>query len=168
MPFFDASKSIVENLYLISGPVIAIFGFFIFRQIQLAKEQLKIARDQLSEAKKQLAINSTRDSIKLAAEQVKFYMDTIVSYSNESNDKLDELKIKRIIIKTTRFIKDDIFNSPNFQEKINYLNSPEIIVLDLKTMNSLETFSTFFIQRVADEKVAFQAVGKSFVALWII
>lgn len=163
MNLFDTSKSIIENVYLVSGPVLAIFGIFAIRQITLLKEQIKIARDGLNQAQKQLTINSKRDSIKLSAEQVNFYMDTIVKYSNESFIKYKELGISRVSIKTTRFIKSDVLSSPNVKEIHEFLRrSEEIALLDLKVMNALETFSTYFVQKVADENAAFQAVGASF------
>lgn len=163
MTFFDETKSIIENLDLLSGPVLALLGFFIFRQVKLAKEQLKIAKEQLNETHKQLLVNSRRDSIKLAAEQVRFYMDVIVKYADEGYDKMKETGMTRFIIDTTRFIRKDILDYKKPKEVKDYLEkTKDLSVYDLKTMNALESFSTYFIQKVADEKVAFQSVGKSF------
>ncbi len=163
MNIFDTSKSLIENVYLLSGPILAIFGFSVIRQIKLAKDQLKTAKDQLLENQKQLVIISSRDAIKTAAEQVKFYMDTIVKYANEASDKIKEIGITRIEIQTTRFIKQDILNDQRTEEIISYMEkSDKMLLFDLNLMNSLETFSTYFTQKVADETVAFQSVGRSF------
>jgi len=163
MSIFDSSKSLVENIYLVCGPIIAIFGFSVIRQIKLAKEQLKTAKEQLLENQKQLVIISSRDAIKTAAEQVKFYMDIIVKHANDASDKLKEIGITRIEIPTTRFIRQDILDYPKIEEIIAYMEkSDEMVSFDLNILNSLETFSTYFIQKVADETVAFQSVGKSF------
>ncbi len=52
-------KEILNILYLLSGPFIAIFTYYALQQIKVAKESINI--------------NSTRDSLKLTAEQVKYY-----------------------------------------------------------------------------------------------
>jgi hypothetical protein len=163
MSFFDTSKSILENLYFMSGPILAVLGFFIFRQIKIAKEQLKIGKDQLMETQKQLFINSTRDSIKLAAEQINYYLTTLVPIANEELKKRQNLDFPSIDFKPTRFINQEVLDSARVTEILPYLKKMiDTEYVPTGTMNSLETFATFFVQKVADENVAFQSVGKSY------
>ncbi|MFA6248488.1 MAG: hypothetical protein WC615_16225 [Mucilaginibacter sp.] len=163
MKLFDETKSILENLYLLSGPIIALLGLFIFKQIKLAKGQLTIAKGQLEEAQKQLLISSKRDSIKLAAEQVHYYLNTIVGFQDVLNDQLKEADINPLKITTYEFNYKDIFKQYDAQVVRNYHEklSPHLVKY-LKVLNSMETFSTYFIQEVADENVAFEAVGATF------
>jgi len=161
--FFDSTKSILENIYLASGPVIALLGVFIFKQIKLAKEQLNITRSQLQEAQKQLTISSKRDSIKLAAQQIHFFSNNIIPFINKLDEQLKENKIEKVIIPTRNFEVADALKVLDRNSILEYYNITFPFHLDfLNIANSLETFATYFVQEVADEKVAFQSLGFSF------
>ncbi len=166
MKFFDEHKSILENLYLLSGPIIALFGFFIFRQISLAKEQIIIAKGQLEEAQKQLKISSKRDSIKLAAEQIYFLLNDIVKHSNDFYLKRTAANIDLIEIPTKVFEFDDIKKVIKDKNPKEYIDKLLTTGTDfLLILNLLETFATYFIQEVADENVAFEAVGATYCSI---
>jgi len=90
MNILDLQKSLLENLYFLSGPILAFLGFVIFKQIKLAKEQVIIAQQQLSESQKQIKINSQRQAATLAAELVKVFED-IISLGNMIGSKKKQL-----------------------------------------------------------------------------
>ena len=110
MQIIDFNKSILENIYFFSGPVLAILGFYIMKQIKIAKDNLEISKQILIETQKNLQITSIRDSIKLASEQIKFYIEEIEQQYNDSYKTLTEHNIERIIIKTKEFLFSDINN----------------------------------------------------------
>jgi len=161
--FIDSTKSILENIYLASGPIIALLSFFIFRQIKLAKEQLHIAKRQLIEAQKQLMISSKRDSIKLAADQIHFFSTVVVANFNILHSKLEEKGVKPIRIPTKKFAVDDVFTVLQQKTYLEYTEKIVPFIPDyLNVVNNIETFAAYFIQEVADEKVAFHSCGGTF------
>ncbi len=81
MEFFDSSKSIIENLYLLSGPILALLA-------TAGVIQLFIAR-------KTLIVNSKRDAANLAAQQIKDYSERLFPKMRKYDFSLIEEKIKK-------------------------------------------------------------------------
>lgn len=162
MTFFDYEKSVLENLNFASGPILAILGFLIIYQILQAKKQIELTKIQLKEAKNELVINSLRDSIKLSAEQINYYMETIVNYANISDIKFKESNLKRVKFETKNFLYNELISKANEIDKDYSKKYNDLVAYDLNTLNSLETFSTYFTNKIADEKIAYLSVGKSF------
>ncbi len=82
MELFDSTKSVIENLYLLSGPILAVFGFLIFYQIKLAKKSILISENQIIQAQEHIKTNSLRDAASIAAERVVFFVSTILPLGN--------------------------------------------------------------------------------------
>jgi hypothetical protein len=72
-------RVILELLYFLSGPALALFALFGLRQLTIAKENAKMS--------------AMRDSYKLAADQVAFFGNIIIPLKN----KLDEAVSKNNI-----------------------------------------------------------------------
>lgn len=89
MEFFDSTKSIVENLYLLSGPIIALLAI-------AGVIQLFIAR-------KTMIINSKREAANLAAQQIKDYCDRLIPKMTIYDLSLRNAKIEDVQIKTGDF-----------------------------------------------------------------
>ena len=64
-------KDILELMYFLSGPVIALIAF-------IALGHIKVARQQLEEQKRALAISSKRDALKITSDQISTYSSTII------------------------------------------------------------------------------------------
>jgi len=140
----------LEFAYFISGVVVAVASIYALKQVSILK--------------KTLYIQSKRDSLKLTNEQCKDYMERIIKLQ----DKFDnDVKSEGI----TYFNHWDIKNSPDGisakrtkditdeeWEKYDHSEIAENI-----PFNAMEAFSSYFICGAADEFVAYNAVGLSFI-----
>jgi len=162
MEIFDNSKSILENLYFLSGPALAVLGLFIFRQIKLAKTQLTIAKQQLEESQEELKINSQRQAANLAADKVKEYVNEIIILENKIFDEKLKINFPSYKGEIKEFTNDEIKDwDKDFLDA--FLKKPDnIALLELEIVNRLEAFSVYFIKGIADEKIAFNSIGRAF------
>jgi len=162
MELIDTNKSFLENIYFLSGPVLAVLGLFIFRQIKLAKNQLIIAKQQLIESQNQIKITSQREAANIAADKVRDYCTEIIPFENRIFD--EKVKINYIEFKgpIRNFTNDEVKDwDKDFLDW--FLKKPiEITELELNVLNKLEAFSIYFIKGIADEKIAFSSIGKAF------
>jgi len=149
MTFFDAEKSLVENIYLLSGPVIAILGFVAILQLKLTKKTLQIT--------------SKRQAAELATRQVEIYTNEIIIQQNQIDEFEKTNGIKRIDIDCKLFTQDELFNlmsNENISKRRDdFLKNVNSIVTML---NSMETFSLYFTKGIADEEIAYSAIGVTF------
>lgn len=147
-------KEILELLYLLSGPVIAVLAY-------LALEQIKIARKQLEEQRKATRINSKRDALKTMSEQIAKYGSEIIPLINALDYKIKSENIEY-------FKKSKVEITPEGMNIFPCSDSDEIEKVKsifpefTEMMNALEGFSTFFISGVADEKTAFHSLSTTF------
>nr|WP_315154063.1 hypothetical protein [uncultured Flavobacterium sp.] len=162
MNLFDYSKSIIENIYFVSGPLLGILGFFIFRQIKLAKNQLLISQKQLEESQNQIRINSLREAATLSADLTKEYIDNIIPMINQLNEVKKELKFIDLDYDIKNFTNDEFKdNCKNLNAAMK--NRPDrMTTLELDIINKLEWFSIYFTKGIADENIAFTSIGKEF------
>lgn len=168
MDFFDSTKSIVENLYLLSGPLLVILGLFIFRQIQIAREHIIIAKKQLIESQEQLKINSQRLATSIAAEKVKEYLNEIIPLKNKLFDLSIKLNYPLFENGIGDFTHKDIERWDKEFLKA-YVDRPdEISDLELEIINRLEALAIYFIKGIADESIAFTSIGASFCDIYAI
>lgn len=149
MEFFDSTKSIVENLNLLSGPVLTLLATAGVLQLFLTKRAL--------------IISSKRDAANLAAQQLKDYCDRIIPTISKYSFAIRKEKLQRINIE----IGD--FNEKYLIQKLGEVKVQEIrlermkfIILQLNALNSLEAFATYFTKGIADEQIAFSSVGRTF------
>lgn len=149
MEIFDTSKSLVENIYLLSGPTLAIFGLAGIIQLRLTK--------------KAIIVSSQREAAKLAAHQIEIYHNQIIPLQNqifytELNEKLNSVKID-----IGEFNKEAVIEKLG-QEPTNQINIERIKLITpmLKALNAMEAFSVYFTKGVADEEIAYSSVGRTF------
>lgn len=163
MEIFDNTKSLVENLYLLSGPIIAIIGSFVIYQLYLAKKAIKLSENQLTQAKNYLKTISKREAASIAAKRVEFFIAKIIPLGN----KIHEEKEKSDIVVFKGKVKD--FNQSEFgdwtkeyQKFFFDLIDNNRILLGLDLINYLEGFAVYFTKGIGDEKIAFSSIGSQF------
>lgn len=151
MTIFDDSKSLIENLSLLSGPVLAILGFAAILQLRLTK--------------KAIIISSQRQAAELASKQIEYYTNVIIPLQDElfeieESQKLKRLKFIGLKNFTYEEIKSKIDNDKivDEQNKISIVNVTKI----LRIINAMESFSTYFTKGVADEEIAYSSIGRTF------
>jgi hypothetical protein len=162
MNIIDSSKSLLENIYFISGPILAILGLLIFYQIKIAKHTVNLMEKQVNEAKKHLKIISKRDAALLATKQIEVFIEKLIPLENELIDKMKSIdypvfkdKIKNFTL--GEFVEWDKDYLKEFTNKIEKLE-----FMDLSLINSLEGFATYFTKGIADEEIAFSSIGNSY------
>jgi hypothetical protein len=149
MEIFDSSKSILENLYYLSGILILI--------------SIIIGLIQLSIAKKTLKINSKRDAATLAANQVDIYMTRVIPLHNKLFHYENKEKIERPKVPVGEFTTEALIEKIGQDEYIKVVKERiKLTSLSLATLNSMEAFSVYFMKEVADEEIAFSSVGRTF------
>lgn len=149
MEFFDSSKSIVENLYLLSGPILTLLAI-------AGVIQLFITR-------KTLIVNSKRDAANLAAQQIKDYSTTIIPKMTKYDLSLMKDKINSAKIEIGDFNVEYLIKILG-KEKVSEVRKERLkyLVLWLDVLNSMEAFATYFTKGVADEEIAFSSIGRTY------
>lgn len=149
MVIVDTSKSLLENLYYLSGILILISIIIGLYQLSLAKTTLKI--------------NSKREAATLGAQQAEIYMTRIVSLINQLNRLENEKGVKAPKIEIGDFYYKAILEKIGAQKYLQIDEERKVLTSAyLNVLNSLEAFSVYFIKEVADEEIAFSSVGISF------
>ena len=162
MEIIDTSKSVLENLYFISGPVLAGLGFFIFYQVKLAKRSIVLADQQLKDAKNYLRTISKREAATISAKQIDVFIEKIFPLADKLSAKRKEVDFPKFEGEILNFTNNEVFEwdveyRERFLEKISSVDN-----LDLKLINSLEAFSTYFTKGIADEEIAFSSIGRAY------
>ncbi len=161
MNFLDDSKSLIENLNFVSGPVLAILGVYIFRQIKLGKEQLIVAKKQLDESQNQTKISYMREAATLSADLTKQYIIDVIPLVNKIHNLKEHENWKDIKVEIKNFTNDEFLKDN--QSLNNALKMPDSLMeLKLDLANRLEYFAIYFTKGIADEKVAYTALGKQY------
>lgn len=145
--FINQAKPITELIYFLSSIGIAIFAFFGLQQIQILKSTA--------------ATQAKRDSLKLTSEQCSYYVDVVIPLQNTFHSSIKEHKIKYFEGWTTTIKNNEITTTSKEPNKIPDF---EKAIPTLGFINSMEAFSTFFTSRVADELVAYNTIGETFIS----
>lgn len=151
MEFFDSTKSIVENLYLLSGPLIFLIGIIGLVQLKLTK--------------KAIIISSQRSSAQLAAEQVEMYNNNIIPMQDNLFIERSKEKVSKISYKQGEFNRKSIYAllGEDTAKKYSFESGRlKTAIPFLRVINAMEAFSIYFIKGVADEEIAFSSVGQTF------
>jgi hypothetical protein len=148
-------KDWLEIIYFLCGPVVVLIAY-------LALEQIKVSKQQLIEQKRMLHIASKRDSLKLTSEQIASYLDKVIPLANSLNAKLVSENITILDEFSVEFFSGSIQLTPpeknlNSSLKFNCFTREFVNLL-----NAMESFSTFFMSGVADERVAYLSLGSTF------
>jgi len=162
MELINCEKSVLENMYFLSGPIIAILGFFIFYQIRLARSHLKLVEQQLVESRKHLITISKREAATHAVEQISIFINKIIPLIDECDAKEEELMFEELKKEIKDFnifkvLRDGSEYSDDFANAINIIGP-----LYIKIILQLESFATFFVNGIADEELACNSIGQSF------
>ena len=140
-----AIKPIVELLYFISGIGLAVFAYYGLQQISVMKSTS--------------ATQARRDALRLTSEQCTLYFEKIIPLQNVFNNNLKSKKIKYFEGWSVEVLGDRITakrKSPPDSEGLL------AIAEDLVFLNNMEAFSVYFTSKVADETIAYNALGKTF------
>ena len=150
MEIFDSTKSLVENLSYLSGPIIALLGFGAIIQIRIAK--------------KAIVVNSKRQAAELATKQIDKYSEQIIPIQNVLDNLEKNLKFER-----TKYSELKDFTCDEIEQKISkeeFTKNLEHGYVNLEAinpvLNAMDTFSTYFVKGVADEEIAFSSVGSTY------
>lgn len=152
IPFFDESKSILENAYYFSSVLIALSALIGLYQLYLIKS------NRLIQAK--------REAATFSANQVELFLKEITSLMDKLDRKMNEEKLPGFQGEVGNFTFRDVANKVGLGVIENYLKFMEDMGktdwIDLKVMNALDAFSFYFVNGIADEEIAFKSVGQSF------
>ena len=139
-------RTILEILYFLCAPIIAIAAIYGLRQLKISKEVAMIS--------------AKRESYKLAAEQCKYYAETLIPILRMVKDKFEKEKI--LFVTESELIIDSKGFSCKIKsvskEQIQRLNSIAVEVTDCQ--NKLEALSLFFISGLADETIGYRSIGE--------
>jgi hypothetical protein len=137
----------LQVLYFLSGCIIAIAAIIALNQIKVAKKALKT--------------QSKRDSLKLTATECARYFDKIIPLQNELNEAINDNKVNffkgwqvKIDANQIELSRNSNFDMDNFDSIGNQLTT---------VCNSMESFAAYFVSGVADEYVAYNTVGTTFI-----
>lgn len=150
----DKIKDVLEIIYFISTPLLVLFAY-------KALGQIKMAKDQIEESRTSRKLNSKRESYKLAAEKCDHFLNILIPQMNSIDKKLEKEESKffdksEVIIDNENIIVEPSTTEPEALVKLIL----DIPILDL--LNALEGFAVFFVSGVADEKVAFLTIGRTY------
>jgi hypothetical protein len=141
MTFFDETKSIIENIALLSAPLVLFISIIGLRQLQIAKNSLKIT--------------SARDAAKLSFEITKEYDEKF----NQAYYNLAKAMQKNGIPEFEGIITDFTITEynkldKNLRDKWEK-NYSKIEIEFIHLTNLLECYSISFVKKIADEDIAF-------------
>ncbi len=145
LDFISDVKPFLEVLYFIAGIVVACSAIFALKQISILKRTLQV--------------QSKRDALKITSEQCEIYFNQIIKQQNEFHDQIKKHDVK--------YFEGWDIKTKNNSISISRKSKPsmkgfEDIVDSLSVLNSMESFSSFFISKVADETVAYNTIGTNF------
>jgi hypothetical protein len=143
----ETVRTILEFVYFGSAPIIAIIAIIGLRQLKIAKETVRIS--------------AKREAIALAATQCQVYGTTIIPLHNLLDDAIAKNGIT--IFKEAEVVVEKDRAKVKFPKGIWHGEQISKIAKELaEVLNSMESFSVYFISGVADEQVAFSTVGATF------
>jgi len=149
MQLIDTSKSLLENLYYVSGILILITVVIGIIQISLTK---KISQT-----------NSRREAALLSLKQIELYTTQIMPLISKIDfDIPSTTDIRAYELK--EFCRNELqkkFTKDQFENRLikSLAQSAELVT----AMNAIDTFAICFVNELADEKIAFSSIGLSFV-----
>ncbi|WP_417861502.1 hypothetical protein [Winogradskyella sediminis] len=156
MEIFDQTKSIIENLYLLSGPILALFGFLIFYQIKISKKSIEVAKNHLK-------VISERDAATSSAERTDHFVKVIVPIGTEISTKRKKVDFPEYEGKFDNWDNSNISQwDDDYKKALVDHGKKDITLLGQELINLLEGFSIYFTNGIANEKIAYGSVGSTF------
>ena len=141
-------NTILTSLYYISGIILAVTAIYGLTQIRLFKKDLTF---RIERTAKEKAIEASR-----------IYLTEFVELSN--NDYKIRLSKNDASLKTYKGPIGDFTNASIPKELLDTANKRISVISCLPVINCLESISAFFTTGVADEKIGFKIIGRSFCA----
>ena len=146
-------KDILELIFLISGPIVAYFGFRALGQIN---ELIK----QVTEPTESRMISSKREAYKIASDQCAYFTTSIIPLIDNLDHVVEANGITFFEKSRVETISDVIKVIPFFKDKEEI--SKVFSLPNLELFNSLESFSMFFASGVASEKIGYLIIGTTY------
>ena len=150
----DTVTDVLEIVYFLSGPALAVIAF-------LALEQIKIAKSQINEQREISRIHAKRDSLRATADQISVYGKEIIPLSNILNDKIRSSGTEFFEKSEMTIDNEEISVKPYFHdgeaEKVKSF-VPEYG----DYTNALDAFAAFFLSGVADESYAYKGLASTY------
>jgi hypothetical protein len=125
--------------------VVAIIGL---KQLRISKQLSRVA--------------ARRDAFRLANEQVKYFLESIIPLINDLNRLINDKNVTFFKVSTFEMEEGAVKVKLTQGNKAAMSELVQIVDPLLGTLNALEAFSTYFTSKIADERIAFQAVGKTY------
>ncbi|MBQ4811108.1 hypothetical protein J8M20_07155 [Pseudoalteromonas luteoviolacea] len=145
LSFVNEIRPYLEVLYFVAGVVVACAAVFALKQISILKRTLHV--------------QSKRDALKITSEQCENYFSNIIDLKNQFFKKVKEHNIE--------YFNGWEVTVTNNVISVKHKSTPSIKGLDklaeeFRVLNSIESFSSFFVSNLADEQVAYDTVGMTF------
>lgn len=151
----ETIKSILEIIYLLSGPALVFAAFYGLKQI-------KVATEQFEETRKTRMLNSKREAYTIAGEQCKYYLETIIPLLNKLDKIIDDKKLE-YFEKSEVIINQDSLSVKPYMANNALDKVFEECLEELHTaINFIEGFSVFFVSGVAADNVGFNTLGRTY------
>lgn len=153
-------EKVLNILYLLSGPVIAIVSIVALKQLSIAKIQIEVARESMQ-------ISSRRDAAVFTAKQCEIFASEIIEQHIEIAKKFEAKKITEYVLPNN---KKNIFEADYgkwFKQNKDKLDKDGVDLINLvaKLLNKLEAFSIYFTHGICDKKIAYLPIATSFIRI---
>ncbi len=144
-------KNVIEILYYLSGPALVVIAAIGLYQLYLAKRDIQL--------------RSQREAATLAAAEARHFNTRIIELTTQARSATFAEKIELYEGEVGDFspdsvkdaalgrLWDDAHHQPKAAQALGVINS---------LLNELEAFALYFTKGVADEEIAFVAVGRYF------
>ncbi|WP_433752933.1 hypothetical protein [Paenibacillus amylolyticus] len=165
---YQLIRSFIELIYFISGIVLAIIAIYGLRQFKIALDQLtvsikqvEIGMEQVSLLKHDIEVRNKRLSVEKSIEFIERYKNTIFPLAVKHRELMEQYEYS--------FYTEDVIDIKEFpfsnQDDFKKAFDKTIKTEANDLFNEIELFSSAFTSRLADEELAFQPLGKTFVRL---
>jgi len=147
--WIDSSRSIIENLYYISGIVIAIAALIGLIQIILTKKEMQV--------------RFRRESVAAGTQQSEVYSDNIMPLQDKLTKELIPLKLPEKKFKVENFSLSSFKRQCSTDEYKLYLRAL-LKNIDLFTAinNKMISFASYFVNGIADERAAYCSLSSAY------
>lgn len=145
----ESLKIIIDIINSISTVLLVIVAIIGLQQLTISKETRKI--------------NSKREAFKLAAEQTHLFAEKIIPEIDVLNKKIQENELNFFLKSKVNFNDTEISVTPYIKD-YSVKKMDEIAPNLSAVLNSLESFSLFFVSGVAAENTAYDSCAHSFVS----
>jgi hypothetical protein len=154
---YDTLRRILELLSFLGTTVVGVFAFFVFSQLRMAKKSLETAEAALTAAKDDMEVRIQREAVVIAAEQIERFRSVIIQDINVLDERFASAKIPfgEWPLKNYSFDEQSIEKSNDADAFVTRAKSAGLQDLMIDLLNELETYSLFFVEGAADEKIAF-------------